>query len=96
VVGQATQVDRRRAGLLALEAEVAVDFDIGAYATASIFLWTSIPAIRYGICLFWEARSACRRITQGRVVSKNERRSIIRSITHAPGQQLLGFTGATG
>ncbi len=88
-VSQATQVERRRAGLLAFEAEVAVDLHVGT--TASIFLCTSIPAIRYGIGLsLGRAESVPRRITQGRELSwssqEHQRRSIIRSITHAPGQ----------
>jgi hypothetical protein len=57
-VSEATKVDRCRADLLAFDVEIAVDFD-AATTTASIFLWTSMPAIRYAIGLSFEERRAC-------------------------------------
>jgi hypothetical protein len=88
-VGYATQIGRRRADLLTLEVETAVDLDVGT-TTASIFLWTSIPAIRYGIGLSLGERRACL-VTSVRVAGYRRgdgapRRPMIRSITHAPDQ----------
>jgi hypothetical protein len=57
-VSEATKVDRCRADLLAFDVEIAVDFD-AATTTASIFLWTSMPAIRYALGLSFEERRAC-------------------------------------
>lgn len=43
-----------------------LDHKIDAITTASIFLCTSIPAIRYGIGVSWPERSACQHyVTQG-------------------------------
>jgi hypothetical protein len=56
-------------------------------------LCTSILAIRYGGLSSWERRACL--VTSIRVAgyrrARTRRRSIFRSITHAPGQQLLGF-----
>jgi hypothetical protein len=93
-VSQATQVERRRAGLLTFEAEVAVDLKVGHHDRQHLLMDVdSRDPVRHR-ALLGERRAclvASLRVASYRGSLKNERRSIIRSITHAPGQQLLGL-----
>jgi hypothetical protein len=72
-----------------------------ATTTASILLWTSIPAIRYGIGLsLGRAESVPRHISQGRGLSSapaesNDAQLFVQSRTLRT-KQLLGLTGSTG
>jgi hypothetical protein len=99
-VGQATQVERRRADLLALEASPSTSTSAD-HDAPSIFLWTSIPAIRYGIGLSSWERRACllaslrvasyRRRRQGRDDAQFFGQSRTLRITQLLGLQLHGW-----
>ena len=85
-----TQIGRRRADLLALEVEVAVDLDVGHHDRQHLLVHVnSRDPVRHR-SLLGRAESVPRRISQGRglssVPSGAQRRPIIRSITHAPDQ----------
>ena len=83
------QVDRRRPDLLTFELEVAVDLDVGHRDGQHLLVdVNSRDPVRHRPLLVG-AESVPRRINQGRELSpvaRTRRRSIIRSITHAPDQ----------
>jgi hypothetical protein len=89
-VGQAAQIGRGRPDLLALEVRVAVDLDVGHHNGQHLLVDVdSRDPVRHA-ALLEGAESVPRRISQGRELSMRSptapRRSIIRSITHAPDQ----------
>ena len=89
-VGQAAQIGRRRPDLLAVEVKVAVDLDVGHDDRQHLLVdVNSRDPVRHRPLLVG-AESVPRRISQGRelssALSEARRRSIIRSITHAPDQ----------
>jgi hypothetical protein len=68
-VGEATQVGRRRAGLLALEVELAIDLDVGHDDREHLLVdIDSCDSVRHRLLLLG-AESMPRRIIQGRELS---------------------------
>jgi len=99
-VGQATQIGRRRADLLALDVEVAVDLDVGHHDRQHLLVdINSRDPVRHR-SLLARAESVPGRISQGRGLSPgplglNDAQLFGQSRTLRI-KQLLGFNSSTG